>query len=260
MAEQLAVDQRLGNRAAVERHEPLPAPHAAVMERTRHQLLAGAALALDQDRDVLPGEPIEGRAQLSHRGRGADQEPVRRMIDAVRLESRRGELAAHRGVARRGLDHRAELVRPEWLGQVVEGAGAHAGGSGLRAVVTGQHDDRGCRAGLPELPEHIDAAHPRQTDVEDHDVPSVVARGESLEHRAWVLEDLVIVTIGAQLAREELADLDVILHHHHPDPNSYILAHGSGNRLAWPAKERQRTRVTPPGGATQPCRSAPRPP
>ena len=159
--EQLAVDQRLRDGAAVERDEPLLAARAALVQRARHQLLAGAALAADQDRDVLARQAIERGAQLTHLGRHADEQRVRggRPLGAT-------ELAPQRGVASRGLHHRCQLERPERLGQVVERAGAHARGGGGRGVVAGEHDDRRERVGLAKPVEHVDAAHAGQADVE----------------------------------------------------------------------------------------------
>jgi hypothetical protein len=48
VAEQLRFDQRLGDRRHVDGHERLPAALAPRVDRPRHQLLAGAALAGDQ--------------------------------------------------------------------------------------------------------------------------------------------------------------------------------------------------------------------
>src|SRR5262245_44767089 len=49
VAEQLRLDQRLGDRRHVDGHERLPAALAPRVDRPRYQLLAGAALARDQD-------------------------------------------------------------------------------------------------------------------------------------------------------------------------------------------------------------------
>ena len=50
VAEQLGLEQRLGNRAAVERDEPLRAARAVVMDGARHDFLARAGLAGHEDR------------------------------------------------------------------------------------------------------------------------------------------------------------------------------------------------------------------
>src|SRR5207247_9932200 len=48
VAEELGLHQRLGNRAAVDRHERAVATRALLVDRVRDQLLAGSALAGDQ--------------------------------------------------------------------------------------------------------------------------------------------------------------------------------------------------------------------
>ena len=50
VTEQLGLEQRLGNRAAVERDEPLRAARAVVMNRARDDFLAGAGLAGHENR------------------------------------------------------------------------------------------------------------------------------------------------------------------------------------------------------------------
>ena len=52
VAEHLALDQLLGNRRAVDLHEGLGRARTHGVERARHQFLAGAALAVDQDAPV----------------------------------------------------------------------------------------------------------------------------------------------------------------------------------------------------------------
>ena len=52
MAEQLAFEQRLRQRPAVERDERGVAPRAVLVDRQRRKTLAGAGLALDQHRHV----------------------------------------------------------------------------------------------------------------------------------------------------------------------------------------------------------------
>src|SRR2546425_9167456 len=50
VAEQLGLDQRLGNRTAVERDEGILSAIAHLMDGAGHQLLTGARLALDEHR------------------------------------------------------------------------------------------------------------------------------------------------------------------------------------------------------------------
>ncbi|MDT4834630.1 hypothetical protein FQZ97_682740 [compost metagenome] len=53
IAEQLGLDQRLGNRCAVDRNEGLTGTVRVTMDRLREQVFAGAGFAQDHDRDVL---------------------------------------------------------------------------------------------------------------------------------------------------------------------------------------------------------------
>ena len=50
--EQLALDERRRHRGAIHDHERPAAPRAAVVDRPRHQFLAGAGLAAQQDRCI----------------------------------------------------------------------------------------------------------------------------------------------------------------------------------------------------------------
>jgi hypothetical protein len=79
VAEQLRLDQLLGDGRAVHLHEPLAAPQAVAVDRARHQLLADAALAEDQ-----------------HGGVGR-----RRALDRVESPAQRRALAHHLVRARR---------------------------------------------------------------------------------------------------------------------------------------------------------------
>ena len=70
VAEELALEQRLGDRAAVDRDEGLVRARARAVDRAREQLLAGAALALDQDARVARGHALRLGEQVLHQ-RGA---------------------------------------------------------------------------------------------------------------------------------------------------------------------------------------------
>ena len=73
MAEQLALQQVLGERAAVDADERAVAARAELVDRLGDQFLAGAGLAQEQHRGVglghLPRQPID----VLHRRPRADQ-------------------------------------------------------------------------------------------------------------------------------------------------------------------------------------------
>ncbi len=67
--EQLRLEQLPGDRGAVHPDERPLAPRAAVVQPVRHQVLAGAALALEQHGAPRVGEAQHERHELPHRGR-----------------------------------------------------------------------------------------------------------------------------------------------------------------------------------------------
>ena len=86
--EQLRLDQRRRHRRAVEHDERPRRPPRARVQRPRHPLLAGAGLALDQDRRVGRRHALEQREQLAHRHRAAEQ-PLE-VVVARRARTRTG--------------------------------------------------------------------------------------------------------------------------------------------------------------------------
>src|SRR6185437_5605447 len=73
VSEELAFDQVLGNRRAIQLHEEARAALALRMQGARHQLFSGAALAVDQHppvrrghhRDLLPQSAAEDAGSLA---------------------------------------------------------------------------------------------------------------------------------------------------------------------------------------------------
>ena len=66
VAEQLRLDQRVGDRAAVHGDERLLAPAAQMMDRPGHELLARAGFALDEDRERRVGHLFDLLDDLLH--------------------------------------------------------------------------------------------------------------------------------------------------------------------------------------------------
>src|SRR5690606_34707744 len=64
VAEELALQQGLADGRAVDRDEGLIGAVAVGVDRAGHQLLAGPALALDEDRGVRGRDPADARAEL----------------------------------------------------------------------------------------------------------------------------------------------------------------------------------------------------
>src|SRR5262249_41536585 len=68
VAEELALEQVLRDRAAVDRHEGHVLARRTLMDRARDELLADAALALDEHRGLEVGDLRDGAEDLRHRG------------------------------------------------------------------------------------------------------------------------------------------------------------------------------------------------
>ena len=66
MAEQLALEQRLGNRRTIHRDEWTVRSRAVSMQRPSQQLLPGPALTDEQDGSVVPRGAIDQRHDLLH--------------------------------------------------------------------------------------------------------------------------------------------------------------------------------------------------
>ena len=73
VAEQLGLDQIVGQRRAVERAERPIAAWAPPMKRARHQLLAAAALSLNQHGEGRRGCALDRLTHLRHRAADSNQ-------------------------------------------------------------------------------------------------------------------------------------------------------------------------------------------
>ena len=66
VAEELALDQRVGNRPAINRHERALCPPAAGVNRPGHEFLAGARLTRHQHIDGARRDPFDDRVDMLH--------------------------------------------------------------------------------------------------------------------------------------------------------------------------------------------------
>ena len=70
--EELAFEQRFGNRRAVDRDEPVALPRREIVQRAREQLLAGAGLAKNQKSGRCRRDLLDGATNLLHSGIARD--------------------------------------------------------------------------------------------------------------------------------------------------------------------------------------------
>ena len=168
MAEELALEQVLRDRRAVQREEGLLGARAVLVDRARHQLLAGAALAGDEDGHVLVGDPTDLLVDLEHRRAAAEH---RAALDGdVRVGGSQHDRRAHAPPDLDRVQHRLlELVQVDRLVEVVEGAALHR--LDRRAGVLGHGDEhhRDARVDGPDLLVDLQPGLVGQTEIqEDH--------------------------------------------------------------------------------------------
>ena len=171
VAEELAADELLGDRAGVHGDERAVAAAASVVDRARDELLAGAALADDQDRRHRRGDALDPREDVAHLLRAADhpledQGAVLVLLFVVGLAHVvAGEELAH---------ERDEAGRVERLLQIVRGAELERLDRARHGALPGDHDHRRRRReGLGALgvrgrrePTHqLDAGHAGEVQI-----------------------------------------------------------------------------------------------
>ena len=194
VAEQVALDQRLGRRAAVEHDERPLRARRRVVDAARHQLLAGAALAEEQHRRVRLARALEDREHLAHRDRLAVERAEvivlrrrdvddlvgrhqldQRLADAQRDAGRRDDLADgdaidHGAVARAEVGDREALrVRRD---RAVAARHERIGRARRRTLVGADHD-----AGLRQLD-----LEPAIRTVDDAQLRSARRAGRAADH------------------------------------------------------------------------------
>ena len=76
VAEELALEELLGDGGAVDGDERRRRARAVLVDGAGDELLAGAALAGDEDGHVLRGDAADGLVDLEHRGVGAEERPL----------------------------------------------------------------------------------------------------------------------------------------------------------------------------------------
>ena len=168
VAEELALQEILGDGAAVDRHEVTGAPRAPPMQRARDELLARPALAGDEHRGLEVGDLGDGAEDVLHR-LALRQNRLELMLFANLFAQRAvfaSECLALFGLAQRehdlvvfeGLLHVVVSARLDRLERVVD-------------VAVGAHDDdrRFVTFGL-ERRQQIEAAHFGHAHVGEHHV------------------------------------------------------------------------------------------
>ena len=168
VAEQFALDQRLGNRRAVEGHEALPGACAAGVDLLGQQILARAAFAQQQHGQIGLGDP---RRPERNNSRIVRDIPIMRpnCPSAASRSRKHCTSVRRRWRSRARLTTSRSFLHVVRLGQVIVGAGLHGlDGDPLRSVRRDHDDGRG-GGGLADLAQQDQAVLAREVVVEqDH--------------------------------------------------------------------------------------------
>ncbi len=129
VAEELALQQVVGHRGAVDRDHRLVLPVGEVVDRPRHQLLAGAGLTQDQHGGVRrSGDLLDPLEDLLHGHALADELAGPLLALPIHEEL---DLAPQRGHLDGLAQLKDDLLQLGGLGQKVEGPGVHGGHGAL---------------------------------------------------------------------------------------------------------------------------------
>ncbi len=144
---------------------------AVVVERTGDKLLAGAALAEDQNADILSGNAADLFEDGTHR-RSAPDDQIG-IVDIVLRpfhQSRRSHQAANFA---RLVDDVDKLFGVERFDEVIKCASLHRFNCRRRGAVTGDENHQALGIGLSELLKNEQAVVVAKTNVEQHHIGHV---------------------------------------------------------------------------------------
>ena len=186
VAEQLAFEQLGRQRGAVHLDERPILARRALVNRARDQLLADAALAADQHRDVAVGHLLDHLRDRLHLGAVAPEQE-RAVLVVAQLAAQLGDLGHEARLFDRALDGGVERDLAETLGivgldDVVGGAQTNRLDDGRRLLAARQHDDLQVGLGRLQRAQRFEPVHAGHHDVEQHDVGRIALldRGEHL--------------------------------------------------------------------------------
>ncbi len=215
VAEELRFHEIPGNGGHIQRDARPGRAGAVPVQGPGNQLLAGAGLAVDQDRDAAVSQPADGPEDLLHGRRFADDFRARALVMAIA----RGGLVLP-GVGEGPLGDRHHLVDIEGLGQVLEGALLVGGNRAVQVRVRCGDDDRQPGMVLREAPEEFEAVGPGHADIADYRVRFFVI--EALEHMVTARKALTLYAGLTQGALEHPADRLIVV----DDPDFGGARHG----------------------------------
>ena len=172
--EELALEQFLGNGAAIDRRERLVFALAPVMNRVRHQLLARPGFAHDQHVKVRLRGPLDALAHLLH-----DRALAQQVAAAIRpfdLPAQQPVLIAQPLVLQQSPHAGQQILRPKRLGQVIHRSKPHALDRGIERRVAGDNERRHAGVALPRLAEQLNAVELGHPNVRNQQIEALLGQ------------------------------------------------------------------------------------
>ena len=221
VSEQLALEERLRHRRAVDRDEGAVGSAAAPMNRVREHLLARPALAGDEDRRFGVGHTLDEIVDRAHRFAAPDE--------AVELAPRLGraqapDLLSERSRPRRPVDCDREHFELNRLVDEVVRACSNGGDGRVEAPEPRHDDDRYVRPVRADPLAERDTVDARHVQIGHHDVEVLCEQPFERRVRARGPRDVVCPLPEPQLDR--LAELCVVVHDEHSCHGSLLRPEG----------------------------------
>ena len=210
VAEQLGLEDRLGDRGAVDRDERALRARAVVVERAREQLLAGAALAEQQHGRLARRGLHHDVHRAAPRERRADDRAAA-LLGELRLEA--AVLDEQRLLLER-VAHDPDDVRAlERLGDEVVRAFLHRVDGGLDGAVRGHQHDLGLGRDRLRRAEQVHAARLRHHQVGEQHADAMLA--QEVEARVAVGRGEHVQALAAEDLGERLDDRRLVIDDEH---------------------------------------------
>ena len=210
MAEEFALQQRLGESRATHRHEGLRRPVARIVDGPCHQFLSGAALALDEDRAAQAGDLAAERHDLLH-PRILTHDIVHAVLPRQFL-AQDGVLALQVLDLDDAVDQKRDFLRVAGLDDVLLRALLHGGDGGIHRRVGRDDDDRSFRVQPPDLHHGLDAVHPAGH-LQIDKVDGIVAQPRLLHRIAAGGRRVHDVSVFAEPGGQRFAHHLFVVHH-----------------------------------------------
>jgi hypothetical protein len=166
VAEELRFEQRIGNRGAVDRHEWSVGAGAERVQAAGEELLAGAALPLEENRGVGRRRTMQLLQDVAQRAVLADD--PRRPAALGHLLLQQDVIRQHPPLRDGALDHQQEVIGIDRLRQEIHRALAHGRHRILNASVGGHDDDLQLGIELLGRAQHAEAIAVGQLEVGQH--------------------------------------------------------------------------------------------